>query len=79
MSNKVMRYVRAEDQSLQLHICERGIWKHYRRVQYLQQNTEFSTPGYRTAQYYMKLGYEMLPTISAEAFNGLIRLKAIMK
>lgn len=79
MSNKVMRYVRDENQDLQLYVCEYGVWKHYRRVLYSQQDTDISTPGFRTAQYYMKLGYEMLPTISVDSFNGLIRLKANMK
>lgn len=79
MKDKLMRYVRCEDQSLQLHILEYGTWKHYKRVLYLQQDSETSTPGFRTAQYYMQRGWEMLPTISIEAFNGLIKLAASMK
>lgn len=77
MSTKLMRYVRSDNGDLSLHICESGIWKHYRRVRFVQVDSPHSTPGYRTFQYYLiKLGYELLPTISVEAFGQMTRLRA---
>lgn len=77
MSNKVMRYIRSDNGNLQLHILENGIWKHYRRVRFVQVDLAHSTPGYRTFQYYLlKLGYELLPPISVEAFGQMTKLRA---
>ena len=76
MGNKVMRYIRSDNGNLQLHICESGIWKHYRRVRFVQPETPHLTPGYRTFQYYLlKLGYEFLPTISIEAFGQMTKFE----
>ena len=75
--NKIMRYVRGENGDLQLHICEFGVWKHYRRVLFVQEDLSYSTPGYRTFQYYwIKLDYELLPSISIGAFEQMSKLKA---
>lgn len=76
--SKIMRYIRSDNGNLQLHILENGIWKHYRRVRFVQVDSTDSTLGYRTYQYYLlKLGYELLPPISVEAFGQMTKLRAI--
>jgi hypothetical protein len=43
MHTKLMRYVRSDNGDLQLHICENGVWKHYRRVRFVQPGTANAT------------------------------------
>lgn len=57
----LLAWSRSSEGSLQLKVFENGAWKHYRQSNHYQPDFRLSTQsGFRTAQYYLKLGYTYL-------------------
>ena len=62
--SKLIRWTRKSDESLFLEVYEDNQWKNYKNAKFYVSDAKMSSnSGFATAQKYLTLGYQYVPTL----------------